>query len=99
MESALVVEANERVFRSGACNGIECLRMVFEEDGAGGGDAGTRGQEGVAEDAEDPGLEVGVGLKGVEGAQGLEESLLHKVFGLGLIAGEPVSVVVEGGKE
>ena len=73
--------------------------MVFQEDGAGGGDAGTRGQEGVAEDAEDPGLEVSVGLKGVEGAEGFEEGFLYEVFGLGLIAGEPEGVVIEGGEE
>jgi hypothetical protein len=50
-------------------------------------------------DGEDPGYEVGVGLKGVEGAEGFGESLLYEVFGLGWIAGEPESVVVERGEK
>ena len=79
--------------------GVECVGMVFEEDGAGGGDAGAGGEEGVAEDAEDPGLEVGVGLEGVEGAEGFGEGLLDEVFGFGMVAGEPVGVVVERGEE
>ena len=73
--------------------------MVFEEDGAGGGDAGACGEEGIAEDAEDPGLEVGAVLEGVEGAEGFGEGLLYEVFGFGWIAGEPVGVVVERGEE
>ncbi len=99
VESGLVVETNERVFRSGTRGGVEDVGMVFEEDGAGDGDTGTRGQEGVAEDTEDPGLEVGVGLKRVEGAEGFEKGFLYEVFGLGLIAGEPESVVIERGEE
>ena len=74
-------------------------RMVFEKDSAGGGDAGAGGEEGVAEDAEDPGLEVGAGLKGVEGAKSFGEGLLHEVFCLCLIACEPEGVVVERGEE
>ena len=99
MESGLIVETEERVFRSGTCNGIECLGMVFEEDGAGGGDAGARREEGIAEDSEDPRLEVGAELKGVEGTEGLGEGFLDEVFGLGLIAGEPEGVVIERGEE
>jgi hypothetical protein len=37
------------------------------------GDAGAGGEERVAEDAEDPGLEVGAGLQGVKGAVGFGE--------------------------
>jgi hypothetical protein len=48
---------------------------------------------------EDPGLEVGVVLEGVEGAEGFGEGLLHEVFGFGLITGEPVGVIVERGEE
>jgi hypothetical protein len=100
VEGGLVVEANERVFRSGVGGGgVECVGMVFEEDCAGGGDAGARSEEGVAEDAEDPGLEVGAGLKGVEGAESFGEGLLYEVFGLCVIAGEPVGVVIERWKE
>ena len=100
VESGLIVETDEGVFRGGVGGGwIECFGMVFEEDGAGGGDAGAGGEEGVAEDAEDPGLEVGVGLKGAEGAEGFGEGLLHEVFGLSLILSEPRGVVVERGKE
>ena len=99
VESGLVVKANEGVFRSRTRDRIDCLGMVLEEHGASGGDTGARGQERVAKDAENPRLEVGVGFKGVEGAQGLEEGLLHEIFGLGLIAGEPASVVIERGEE
>ncbi len=100
VEGGFIVEADEGVFRSGTRGGgVERVGMVFEEDGAGGGDARARGEEGVAEDAEDPGLEVGVVLEGVEGAEGFGEGLLYEVFSFGLIAGEPVSVVVERSKE
>src|SRR5689334_9042241 len=100
MEGGLVVEAKEDVFGSGAGGGgVERVGMVFEEDGAGGSDAGASGEEGVAENAEDPGLEVGVVLEGVEGPEGFGESLLHEIFGFGWIAGEPVGVVVERGEE
>ena len=100
VERGFIVEADEGVFRCGTGGGgVECVGMVFEEDGAGGGDAGARGEKGVAEDAEDPGLEVGVGLEGVEGAEGFGEGLLHEIFGFGLIAGEPVGVIVERGEE
>ena len=100
VEGGLVVEADEVVFRRGAGGGgVECVGVVFEKDGACGGDAGAGGEEGVAEDAEDPGLEVGAGLKGVEGAESFGEGLLHEVFGFGLIAGEPEGVVVERGEE
>ena len=100
VECGFIVETDEGVFRSGTRGGgVECVGMVFEEDGAGGGDAGAGGEEGVAEDAEDPGLEVGVVLERVEGAEGFGEGLLDEVFGFGWIAGEPVSVVVERGKE
>ena len=100
VESSLVVEAKEDVFGSGTGGGgVEGVGMVFEEDGAGGGDAGTRGEESIAEDAEDPGLEVGVVLEGVEGSEGFGVGLLHEVFGFGWIAGEPVGVVVERGEE
>ena len=100
VESGFIVEAKEDVFRSGTGGGgVECVGMIFEEDGAGGGDAGAGGEEGVAEDAEDPGLEVGVRLEGVEGAEGFGEGLLHEIFGFGWIAGEPVRVIVERGEE
>ena len=100
VECGLVVEANENVFRRGVeGRGVEGGGIVFEEDGSGRGDAGTGGKEGVAKDAEDPGLEVGAGLEGVEGAEGFGEGLLHEVFGLGLIAGEPEGVIVERGEE
>src|ERR1700733_4130929 len=70
VEGGLVVEADEGVFRGGAGgDGVQCVGMVFEEDGAGSSDAGARSEEGVAEDAEDPSLEVGAGLEGVEGAE------------------------------
>ena len=100
VEGGVVVETEEDLFRRGTGGGgVECAGMVFEEDGAGGSDTGACGEEGVAEDAEDPGLEVGVGLKRVEGAKGFGEGLLHEVFGFGWIAGEPVGVVVERGEE
>ena len=100
VESGFIVEADEGVFRSGTRGGgIECVGMVFEEDGAGGRDTCPRGEEGVAKDAEDPGLEVGVVLEGSEGAEGFGEGLLHEVFGFGLIAGEPVGVVVQRSEE
>jgi len=100
LQGGLVVEAEEDVFGGGARGGgVECVGIVFEEDGASRGDAGAGGEEGVAEDAEDPGLEVCVGLKRVEGAEGFGEGFLDEVFGLGLIAGEPVGVVVERGEE
>src|SRR5260370_1374730 len=83
-----------------ACvDGLVGLRVVCVEVGGGGGDALACCEEGVAEDAEDPGLEVGAGLEGVEGAEGLGEGLLHEVFGFGLIAGEPEGVIVERGEE
>ena len=64
VKSGLVVEADERVFGGGTGgDGVECVGMVFEEDGAGGSDAGARGEEGVPQDAKDPGLEVGAGLE------------------------------------
>ena len=99
VECGLVVETDERVFRSRAGNCVERVWMVFEKDGAGGGDAGARREKGIAEDAEDPGFEVGAGLKGVECAESLGEGFLHEVFGLGLIAGEPEGVVIERGEE
>jgi hypothetical protein len=99
VQSGLVVETNEVVFRSGASGGIERVGIVFEKDGAGDGDAGARGKEGVTQDAEDPSLEVGTGLKGVKGSEGLGEGFLHEVFGLGLIAGEPEGMVIERGEE
>src|SRR5207253_5730974 len=51
VESSLVVEADEVVLRGRTRRGgVERIGMVFEEDGAGGGDAGASGEEGVAED-------------------------------------------------
>ena len=74
VEGGLVVEVDQGVFGSEAGGrGVESVGIVFEEDGAGSGDAGAGGEEGVAENAEDPGFEVGVGLKGVEGAEGFGE--------------------------
>ena len=100
VDGGVIVEAEDDVFWSGAGGGgVECVGMVFKEDAAGGGDAGARGEEGVAEDAEDPCLEVGAGLEGVEGAEGFGEGLLHEIFGFGWIAGEPVRVIVERGEE
>jgi hypothetical protein len=100
VDGGSVIEAEEDVFGGGAGGGsVEGGGMVFEKDSAGGGDAGRGGEEGVAENAEDPGLEVGVGLKGVKGAEGFGEGLLDEVFGVGWIAGEPEGVVVERGEE
>src|SRR5580704_766393 len=63
VEGSLVIKADEGVFGGGAGGGgVECVGMVLEEDGAASGDAGARGEEGVAENAEDPCLEVGVVL-------------------------------------
>src|SRR5271168_3578619 len=40
VEGGLVVEANEIVFGGGTGRGgVECVGMIFERDGAGGGDA------------------------------------------------------------
>jgi hypothetical protein len=100
VQGGLIVEPDEVVFGSGAGGGRgEGVGVVFEEDGTGGEDAGARGEEGVAEDAEDPCLKVGAGLEGVEGAEGFGEGLLHEIFGFGLIAREPEGVVVERGEE
>jgi len=100
VECCLIVEADEVVLRGGAgVGGVEGGWMVFEKDSVGGGDGGSCGEEGVAKDAEDPGLEVGAGLEGVEGSELFGEGLLHEVFGLGLIACEPEGVVVERSKE
>ena len=100
VQGGLIVESDKVVFRGGARGGRgEGVGVVFEEDGAGGGDAGARGEEGVAEDAEDPCLEVGAGLEGVEGTEGFGEGLLDEILGFGLIAGEPEGVVVERGEE
>jgi hypothetical protein len=65
----------------------------------GGSDTRAAGKEGIAEDAEDPGLEVGADLEGVEGAEGFGEGLLYEVFSFGWIAGKPVGVVIERGEE
>jgi hypothetical protein len=64
VDGGSVIKAEEDVFGGGAGGGsVEGGGRVFEKDSAGGGDAGTGGEEGVAENAEDPGLEVGAGLK------------------------------------
>jgi hypothetical protein len=73
--------------------------MVFDEDGPGGGDASAGSEEGVAENAEDPGFEVGVVLEGVEGAEGFGKGLLHEIFGFGWTVGKPVGVIVKRGEE
>jgi hypothetical protein len=100
VEGSLAIKADEGGFGGGAGGGgVECVGMVFEEDGAGGSDAGAGGEEGVAENSEDLGLEVGAGLEGVEGAECLGEGLLDQVFGLDLIAGEPEGVVIQRGEE
>jgi hypothetical protein len=92
------ITEKERLY-SNFGKGLQCFGVVFEEDGAEGGDAGAYGEKGVAEDAEDPGLEVGVLLKGVEGTEGFGEGLLHGVFGFGMIAGKPMGAIVERGEE
>jgi hypothetical protein len=99
VEGCLIVKTDEVVFRSGAGDGVECVWMIFEEDCAGGGDAGARGEKGVAEYAEDPSLKVRAGLEGIESSEGLGKSFLHEVFSLGLIAAEPEGVVVERSEE
>ena len=92
----MVVETDEDVFRVGVgVGGVESVGMIFEEDGARGSDAGARGEEGVAEDAKDPGFEVGAGLEGVEGAESFGEALLDEVFGLGVVTCKPEGVVIE----
>src|ERR1700678_2684776 len=73
--------------------------MVFEKDCARSGDGGASGEEGVVEDAKDPGLEVRAGFERVEGTESLGEGLLNEIFGFGLIAREPRGVVVERRKE
>ena len=100
VEGSLVVEPDEIVFGSGARGGsVERFGMVFEEDGARSSDAGTGGEKGIAKDAEHPGLEVCAWLEGIEGAECFGEGFLHEVFGLVLVAGEPVGVVVERGEQ
>jgi len=67
-----VVELKECGLRCGIC--VCCsfdLFGVLEEDRASGGDGGARGEEGVAQDAEDPRFEVGAGREGVEGTESL----------------------------
>jgi len=100
VECGLVVEADEVVFwRGTTVGGVECLRMVFEEDRSGGCDAGAGGEKRVAEDAEHPGFEVGAGLEGVEGAEGFGKGLLREIFGFSLIASEPEGVIVKRREE
>ena len=45
VESGLIVEEEKDVFGGGTGGGgVECFGMVFEEDGAGGSDAGATGE-------------------------------------------------------
>jgi hypothetical protein len=96
LQRCLGVKTDEVVFRRGAGIGrVECLLMIFQEDGSGRGDASPRGKEGIAQDAEDPPFEVGVRAKRVEGAKCFGEGFLYQVLSLRLIASEPARVIVE----
>ena len=60
---------------------------------------GTRGQEGIAQDAVNPGAEVGVRLERRKSLQRLDVRLLYQVFGFASVLGEPLREVVELVKE
>jgi hypothetical protein len=99
VEGGLVVEADEIFLRGGAGDGSVSVSGWSSRKTVRVAAIPTRVVRKVAEDAEDPGLEVGVGLEGVEASECLVEGLLHQIFGLGLIAGEPEGVVIERGEE
>src|SRR5579863_2999221 len=74
-------------------------QLIFKRDSASGCESGARCQIRVSENAEHPGPEVGAGLESAESAKRLQKSLLHQVFRIGWVAGEPGGDVVQRRKQ
>ena len=84
-------------FRRLARHGGGLLRFVLalERHRPGRRQASARGQEGVAQDAEDPGAEIRSRLERAEALQRFGVGLLHQVSRLVPILREPVREIVE----
>jgi hypothetical protein len=78
---------------------VSIAELVFEIRGALRRKSGTRGEIGIAQNAEDPCFEIGARLERRESAQGLQKCLLHQILRVSRVAAQPYRHVVERRKQ